>query len=92
MSNRDQEIIAHLYRMVQSLRGGDNLPIVCGEHGPKMDGMPRYLKVSPSPGITTYAAHTVITVITVITVNPSSRSKVRKITVAASLQNRPRCL
>ena len=57
MSNRDQEIIAHLYRMVQSLRGGDDLPIVCGEHGPKMDWMPRYLKVSPSPGITTYAIY-----------------------------------
>ena len=53
MSKRDQEIIAHLYRMVQSLRGGDDLPIVCGEHGPKKDGMPRYLNVSPSPGITT---------------------------------------
>ena len=57
MSNRDQQIIAQLYRMVQSLRGGDNLPIVCGEHGPKKDGMPRYLKVSPSPGLTAYAIY-----------------------------------
>ena len=54
MSKRDQEIITQLYRMVQSLRG-DDLPIVCGEHGPKMDGMPRYLKISPSPGVTAYA-------------------------------------
>ena len=29
MSKRDQAIIAQLYRMVQSLRGGDDLPIVC---------------------------------------------------------------
>ena len=57
MSKRDQAIIAQLYRMVQSLRGEDKLPIVCGEHGPKMDGMPRYLKISPSPAITAYAVY-----------------------------------
>ena len=56
MSKREQEIITQLYRMVQSLRG-DDLPIVCGEHGPKMDGMPRYLKISPSPGVTAYAVY-----------------------------------
>ena len=57
MSKRDQAIITHHYRMVQSLRAGDDLPIVCGEHGPKMDGMPRYLKISPSPGVTAYAVY-----------------------------------
>ena len=45
MSKRDQAIITQLYRLwYTSLRGGDDLPIVCGEHGPKMDGMPRYSK------------------------------------------------
>tara|TARA_Y100001938_G_C8033142_1_gene401811 strand:+ start:656 stop:880 length:225 start_codon:yes stop_codon:yes gene_type:complete len=57
VSNCNQKIIYQLYRMVQSLRGGDDLPIVCGEHGPKKDGMPRYLKVSPSPGLTAYAIY-----------------------------------
>ena len=60
MSERElKALLSRMYAMVQSLRGND-LPIVCGESGPKTDGMPRYLKVSPSPGVTSYAIYKLV--------------------------------
>ena len=61
MSERElKALLSRMYAMVQSLRG-DELPIVCGESGPKdVDGMPRYLKISPSPGLTSYAVYELI--------------------------------